>query len=172
VLVDDLLPGRRHGRSRRPRISDSELISLDVAQVLLDCPNERRFFAAPEARLGHVLPYIPDQAGFSKRLRALAPQLLQAITLLARLSPSFCDWAATARLDTSASRETVRRSALAGHGGYGYCRSHSRWFWVFRFYLLAPRTGCRSGSSSLPPRRPNDSWPPNCSNAASNPARP
>ena len=42
VLVDDLLPAsRRFGRP--PRISDSELICLAIAQVLLDCPNERRF---------------------------------------------------------------------------------------------------------------------------------
>ena len=40
VLVDDLLPPRRRF-GRPPRISDSELICLAVAQVLLDCPNER-----------------------------------------------------------------------------------------------------------------------------------
>jgi hypothetical protein len=28
------------------------------------------------------------------------------------------------------SRETVRRSEFAGYGGYGYCRSHSRFFWA------------------------------------------
>ncbi len=87
VLVDDLLPRGR----RRPRISDSELICLAVAQVLLDCPNERRFLRLARPRLGHLFPHIPGQSGFNKRLRALAPQLLQAITLLARLSPSFCD---------------------------------------------------------------------------------
>jgi hypothetical protein len=42
VLVDDFLPTRRR-LGRPPRISDSELICLAVAQVLLDCPNERRF---------------------------------------------------------------------------------------------------------------------------------
>lgn len=51
--------------------------------------------------------------------------------LLARLLPSFCD--RIRLLDSTpvpyvASRETVRRSELAGIGGYGYCRSHSRWF--------------------------------------------
>jgi hypothetical protein len=37
VLVDDLLPARRR-LGRPPRISDSELIGLAIAQVLLDCP--------------------------------------------------------------------------------------------------------------------------------------
>jgi Transposase DDE domain len=147
VLVDDLLSGRR--RFGRPaRISDSELICLAVAQVLLDCPNERRFLRLAKRRLGHLFPYIPGQSGFNKRLRALVPQLLQAITLLARLSPSFCDRLRlldSTPVPCAASRETVRRSALAGIGSYGYCRSHSRWFWGFRLYLLCAPDGLPVG---------------------------
>lgn len=147
VLVDDLLPARR--RFGRPvRITDSELICLAIAQVLLDCPNERRFLRLAKRRLGHLFPYIPGQSGFNKRLRALAPQLLQAITLLAQLSPSFCDRLRlldSTPVPCAASRETVRRSALAGLGGYGYCRSHSRWFWGFRLYLLCSPDGLPIG---------------------------
>jgi Transposase DDE domain len=147
VLVDDLLPPRRRF-GRPPRISDSELICLAVAQVLLDCPNERRFLRLARRRLSHLFPYIPGQSGFNKRLRALAPKLLQAVTLLARLSPSFCDRLRlldSTPVPCAASRETVRRSALAGHGGYGYCRSHSRWFWGFRLYLLCSPDGLPVG---------------------------
>jgi hypothetical protein len=147
VLVDDLLPARRRF-GRPPRISDSELICLAVAQVLLDCPNERRFLRLARRRLGHLFPYIPGQSGFNKRLRALAPQLVQAITLLAQLSPSFCDRLRlldSTPVPCAASRETVRRSALAGIGGYGYCRSHSRWFWGFRLYLLCSPDGLPVG---------------------------
>lgn len=152
VLVDDLLPARRRF-GRPPRISDSELICLAIAQVLLDCPNERRFLRLSKRRLGHLFPYIPGQSGFNKRLRALAPQLLQAITLLARLSPSFCDRLRlldSTPVPCAASRETVRRSALAGIGGYGYCRSHSRWFWGFRLYLLCSPDGLPIGFELAP----------------------
>jgi hypothetical protein len=147
VLIDDLLPVRRRF-GRPPRISDSELICLAVAQVLLDCPNERRFLRFAKHRLGHLFPYIPGQSAFNKRLRALAPQLLEAVTLLARLSPSWCDRLRlldSTPVPCAASRETVRRSALAGHGGYGYCRSHSRWFWGFRLYLLCSPDGMPVG---------------------------
>lgn len=147
VLVDDLLPSRRRF-GRPPRSSDSELICLAVAQVLLDCPNERRFLRLAKQRLGHLFPYIPGQSGFNKRLRALAPQLVQAIMLLTRLSPSFCDRLRlldSTPVPCAASRETVRRSALAGLGGYGYCRSHSRWFWGFRLYLLCSSDGLPVG---------------------------
>ena len=41
----------------------------------------------------------------------------------------------------AASRETVRRSALAGVAGYGYCKSHHRFFWGFRLYVLAGPDG-------------------------------
>src|SRR5215211_1637157 len=41
----------------------------------------------------------------------------------------------------AASRQTVRRSALAGHAGYGYCKSHHRYFWGFRLYVLATPDG-------------------------------
>ena len=157
VLVDDLLPSGQRRRCRRPRISDSELVCLAVAQVLLDCPNERRFLRLARGRLGHLFPYIPGQSGFNKRLRALAPQLLEAITLLARLSPSFCDrfrLLDSTPVPCAASRETVRRSALAGIGGYGYCRSHSRWFWGFRLYLLCSPDGLPVGFELAPANAP------------------
>jgi len=143
VLVDDLLPCRRR-LGRPPRISDSELICLAVAQVLLDCPNERRFLRLAKRRLRHLFPYIPGQSGFNKRLRGLAPQLLQTLTLLARLSPSFCDQLRlldSTPVPCAASRETVKRSALAGLASYGYCRSHHRYFWGFRLYLLCSPDG-------------------------------
>ena len=156
VLVDDLLPGRgRFGRP--PRISDGELICLAVAQVLLDCADETRFLRLAKQRLSHLFPYIPGQSGFNKRLRCLAPQLAQAVTLLAQLSPSFCDRLRlldSTPVPCAASRETVRRSQLAGLGGYGYCRSHSRWFWGFRLYLLCSPDGLPIGFELAPANAP------------------
>lgn len=40
-----------------------------------------------------------------------------------------------------ASRETVKRSELAGWAAYGYCASHSRFFWGLRLYLLCAPDG-------------------------------
>ena len=100
-------PDRRFGRPS-PRISDSELICLAIAQVLLDCPNERRFLRLSKRRLGHLFPDIPGQSGFNKRLRALAPQLLQAITLLAQAVALVLRPAPPARLDPGALRGLTR----------------------------------------------------------------
>lgn len=143
VLVDDLLPART-GAGRRPRITDAELITLAVAQIFLQCHSERRFLRLARQRLGHLFPYIPKQPGYNKRLRALAPEICLVIGQLARISPSFCD--RLRLLDSTpvpcgASRQTVKRSELAGWAAYGYCASHSRYFWGLRLYLLCAPDG-------------------------------
>ncbi len=143
VRVDDLLPARPR-RGRPPRISDAELIALAVAQVFLGCPNDRRFLALARRRLGHLFPYLPQQPGYNKRLRRLAPAIAWTIGALARESASFYD--GLRLLDSTpvpcgASRETARRSELAGVASYGWCRSQSRYFWGFRLYLLCAPDG-------------------------------
>jgi hypothetical protein len=143
VLADDLLPKRR-GPGRPPRISDAEIVCLGVAQIFLDRPKERAFLRMARRRLGHLFPYIPGQAGYNKRVRQLAPQIAQLVTALARLSPSFCDRLRlldSTPIPCAQSRETVKRSQLAGYAGYGYCASHSRFFWGFRLYLLCAPDG-------------------------------
>ena len=35
----------------------------------------------------------------------------------------------------------MKRSDLADHAGYGYCASHSRYFWAFRHYLVCAPDG-------------------------------
>jgi hypothetical protein len=143
VLVDDLLPARR-GAGRRPRITAAELITLAVAQILLQCDSERRFLRLARKQLSHLFPYIPKQPGYNKRLRALAPQICLVIEHLARISPSFCE--RIRLLDSTPvpcgqSRETRKRSELAGWAAYGYCASHSRYFWGLRLYLLCAPDG-------------------------------
>jgi hypothetical protein len=43
------------------------------------------------------------------------------------------------------SKETVRRSGLAGWAEYGYCASHSRYFWGLRLHLVATLGGLPVG---------------------------
>lgn len=143
VLADDLLPKRR-GPGRKPRITDAELVCLAVAQVLLDCSKERRFLRFARRRLGHLFPYIPNQSGYNKRVRALAPAIVAVLSHLARISPSWCDGLRlldSTPVPCAASRQTVKRSDLAGLASYGWCASHSRFFWGFRLYLLCASDG-------------------------------
>src|SRR6058998_1933298 len=143
VLVDDFLPKRR-GPGRPPRITDAELITLAIAQVFMGLPDDRQFLALAGYRLSHLFAYLPRQSGYNKRVRALTPQIERAINYLAFCSPGWCDQLRlldSTPVPCAASRETVRRSEFAGIAAYGYCRSHSRYFWGFRLYLLCASDG-------------------------------
>jgi hypothetical protein len=143
VMVDDLL-GPRRGPGRRPKLSDAELVCLAAAQVLLGCSSERRWLRFANRRLGHLFPYLPTPSAYNKRLRRAGPLVALAIQDVAARTPSFCDQLRlvdSTPLPCAASRQTVKRSALAGVAGYGYCKSHHRYFWGFRLYVLAGPDG-------------------------------
>jgi hypothetical protein len=144
VELDDHVVPPRVGRGRRPRLTDAELLTIAVAQVLLGFDNEHRWIRYAYSRLGHLFRYLPKQPDYNKRLRAAAPLLAAAITHLARRSPSWCDdlrLIDATPVPCGSSRETVQRSNLAGHAGYGYCASHSRYYWGLKLYLLAAPDG-------------------------------
>ena len=48
-------------------------------------------------------------------------------------------------VECARSRETVRRSDLAGWTEYGYCACHSRNFWGLRHHLVATLHGVPIG---------------------------
>jgi hypothetical protein len=145
VFADDFLPKRDpHRPGRKPLITDAEVICLAVAQVLLDCPKERRFLRFAHRRLAHLFPYIPNQPGYNKRVRQLTGEICAVLGHLARLSPSWCDGLRlidATPVPCGASRETVKRSEFAGYAAYGYCAAHSRYFWGFKLYLLSAADG-------------------------------
>lgn len=143
VKIDDDLAGiRRPGRP--PRLSDSELVCLAVAQALLGHRSESRWLRVAGRRLGHLFPYLPKQPGYNKRLRAALPLVKRVIRELARDSDFWFDnqWIVDSTpVPCAMSRPAVRRSNLAGWAAYGYCASHSRFFWGLRLYLVCTPTG-------------------------------
>jgi hypothetical protein len=146
VLVDDQIVAPRTGRGHRPDLTDSELICLAVAQIMLGYHNERRWVrhvhATPEL-LG-MFPTMLSQSGYHRRLKSAQPVLCKAILTLAACCPSWFDdlWITDATpVPCGMSRETVKRSDLAGHANYGYCASHSRWYWGLKLYLVCAGDG-------------------------------
>jgi hypothetical protein len=143
VKIDDELKGiPRLGCP--PRFSDAELVTVAVAQVLLGHHSERRWIRAARKQIGHLFPYLPDQPGYNKRLRAALPLVQRVIRLLAFDTDYWFDthWLLDSTpVPCGASRPTVARSDLAGWAGYGYCASHSRFFWGLRLYLICTPAG-------------------------------
>jgi hypothetical protein len=145
VLIDDHVIDAGLRRPGHPKkLSDAELVCLAVAQVLLGARSERHWLRLCGGRLGHLFPYLPHQSGYCKRVKAAAPLICKTMQYLVSLCPSQGDQLRlldAAPVPCGTSRETVRRSELAGWAGYGYCAAHSRWYWGLKLYLLATPEG-------------------------------
>lgn len=144
VLIDDHVVPPRRGRGRRPRLTDAELVTLAVAQALLGYHSEHRWIRFALVNLRGMFRYLPKQPGYHKRLKNAEPLLSKAILMLAERCPSWFDdtWMTDATpLPCGMSRETVTRSEMAGHAGYGYCAAHSRSYWGLKLYLVCSGDG-------------------------------
>jgi transposase len=102
-------------------------------------PSDRRFLAVAAKRLGHLFPRLPQQPGYFKRRRKLADTLEWLLGIFASQSPGAQDnllLVDSTPVACAQSRETVRRSALGDAADYGWCASHSRYFWGFRLHAI------------------------------------
>jgi hypothetical protein len=135
--ADDLLPEKTENARRS--VTDAEVVTLCVAQAIMGLSSDARFLAVARKRLGHLFPQLPQRPGYWKRRHRLA-DVIEALTVeFARLSPGFYDdllVVDSTPVECARSVETVRRSQLADAADYGYCRSHSRYFWGFRLHGL------------------------------------
>lgn len=143
VKIDDGI-GRTRWRGRPPRLSDSELVCLAVAQALLGHHSEARWLRFARSHLAGMFPYLPQQSGYNKRLRAALPLVKQVIRELATDTTFWLDnvWITDSTpVECGRSRPTVKRSDLAGWAAYGDCRSHHRWYWGLRLFLICTPAG-------------------------------
>jgi hypothetical protein len=137
VTADDLLPESTKNAARR--VTDAEVVTLCVAQAIMGIPSDRRFLAVARKRLVHLFPQLPQQSGYFKRRRRLADSLEWLMSMFASQSPGFEDdllLIDSTPIECARSRETVKRSALADAADYGWCASHSRYFWGFRLHAI------------------------------------
>jgi hypothetical protein len=150
VTIDDLLKTSPHLAPWRPRVgippklSDAELITLAVMQALLGFTSEARWLRHADRHLRHLFPYLPGQSGYNKRLRRAGELLRYVIRAVATDTALWSDdvWVVDSTpVECGRSRETARRSDLAGWATYGYCASHSRWFWGLRLHLVCTLHG-------------------------------
>lgn len=152
--ADDLLP-ERPGNARR-RVTDAEVATLCVAQAIMGIPSDRRFLAVARKRLRELFPELPQQPGFHKRRARLAEAIEWLIGVFAASSPGFHDdllLIDSTPVECARSVETTRRSALADAADYGYCASHSRFFWGFRLHCLFAPDGTPRAFTLASPKR-------------------
>ncbi len=143
VKIDDHL-GKRTRTGRPAKLSDAELLTLAVAQVLLGVRSEARWLRFVPRALPGAFPYLPGQSGYNKRLRGAVALIKRLIRELAADTDLWTDpvWVVDSTpVECARSRPTVRRSNLAGWAGYSYCPSHSRFFWGLRLHLVCTPAG-------------------------------
>jgi Transposase DDE domain len=154
VRTDDLLKAQPHRAPWRPAVgispelSDAEALTLAVLQALLGFASEARWLRFARAHLRHLFPYLPNQPGYTKRLRKLTGTMCWLIRVLAAGTSLWSDdvWVVDSTpVECGRSRETARRPDLAGWAEYGYCAPNSRWFWGLRLHLLCTLHGLPIG---------------------------
>jgi hypothetical protein len=111
-------------------------------QALLGYTSEARWLRYARAHLLPMFPHLPQQSGYNKRLRKLAATMAWLVRVLAAQTGIADDdvWVVDSTpVECARSRETVQRAE------YGYCASHSRFFWGLRLHLVCTLHGLPIG---------------------------
>ena len=150
VTIDDALAAEPSLLPARPAVgiapglSDAELVTLAVLQALLGFTSEARWLRYARQHLRALFPYLPQRPAYNKRLRRSVAMMAGVMRALAGACDAWWDdlWLVDSTpVECGRSRETAKRSDLAGWAGYGYCASHSRWFWGLRLHVIATPAG-------------------------------
>jgi hypothetical protein len=150
VKIDDMLTDwpdlapDRPADGIAPTLSDAELLTMAVMSALLGFTSERRWLRYVTGNLAGMFPRRIGQSGYNKRMRKAFVLFIRVIRMLAMDTSLWSDdvWVVDSTpVECGRSRQTARRSDAAGWAEYGYCASHSRYFWGLRLHLVCTLTG-------------------------------
>jgi len=129
-----------------PTLSEAELLTLAVMGALLGYTSDRRWLRRADRDFRGMFPYLPGQSGYGKRLRKAAGLVRHMIRMLAADTSLWSDdvWVVDSTpVGCGCSRETAKRSELAGWAEYGYCASTHGTFGGCGCTWCARWAGCR-----------------------------
>jgi len=137
-------------------VTDAELVCLAVAQVLLRYDDERHWLRAAARHVGQ--PVSP--AAEAKRVQPAGqggpPPLMEAaLRWLAGHTPGSAELLRlmdATPVPCGQSVITAKRSDLYGWAGYGYCPSHSRWYWGAKLLIICTCDGTVTGFGLASPQ--------------------
>ncbi len=129
---------------RKPALSDSEVMTLMVAEDDIPYPAEAQYLAYVRANHGDLFPKLVDQSQFNRRARALR-YLVEALRR---------DWllelgveqATTYLIDTKplpvvGYKRSKSHSAFRGSAAYGYCASRKWHYFGYKLVLISTADG-------------------------------
>ena len=130
---------------------------------------------APRLIVGHLFPRLLGQSEYNDRVEALAPLMEAALRWLADHTPGSAEMLRlmdATPVPCGQSAVTAKRSDLYGWAGYGYCPSHSRWYWGAKLLLICTCDGTITGFGLANPKlSANASKPGRCSRTSPPAAR-
>ena len=149
VIVDDwyLIQGRiiLQGKpGKKPQFSDSEVITLMLAQDYIPYPGENQFIGYMQANYPDLFPDLITQSQFNRRarqLRLLVEEMrrywLQDLGLLTQVD-LLLD---TKPVPVMGYKRSKRRSDFAGSADYGYCSSRNMKYYGYKLVSLCTLEG-------------------------------
>ena len=85
ATADDLLPDRR--MNARRSVTDAEVVTLAVAQAVMNIVSDREFLAVARRQLAALFSKLPRQPGYWKRRMRLADTIEWLIGVFAQQCP-------------------------------------------------------------------------------------
>lgn len=129
---------------RKPEFSDSEVITLVVAEEYIPYPGETQYLAYICANHGELFPKLVDQSQFNRRARSLR-HLIEAMRQdwLMQLG---VDQADTYLMDTKpvpvvGYKRSKRHSEFQGSADYGYCVSRKLHYFGYKLVMVTTLDG-------------------------------
>lgn len=149
VLVDDWyqaegISWRQHKPGERPSLSDSEVLTLVLAQDYIPYPGESQYVGFIKANYPLLFPNLTDQAQFNRRakgLRALMEQIRGSwIKQMGSLEEQYF-LVDTKPIPVMGYRRSKSRSDFAGSANYGYCSSRKMHYFGYKLVMLTTLEG-------------------------------
>lgn len=149
VMVDDWYQEKGHQHmtgkvGRKPEFSDSEVITLMIAEDYIPYPGETQYLGYIRANHGALFPKLLDQSQFNRRARRLR-YLVEALRR---------DWLmelgveqqTTYLIDTKpipvvGYKRSKRRSDFRGSANFGYCVSRKLYYFGYKLVLVTTLDG-------------------------------
>lgn len=149
VLVDDwyqakgqaLLSGKP---GMKAAFSDSEMLTLMLAQDFIPYPGETQYVAFIRANLGRLFPHLLDQSQFNRRARGLLPMLERlrrewVVSLTGgEVKQVLLD---TKPIPVMGNKRSKRHSDFAGSAAYGYCAARNLNYYGYKLVMLTDLDG-------------------------------
>jgi hypothetical protein len=149
VLVDDWYQGEgvkllRGKPGKKPEFTDSEVITLMLAQDYIPYPSETQYVQFIRANHLDLFPKLVDQSQFNRRVRALrllVEQLRRYWIIQKGWNRQTCYLMDTKPVPVLSYKRNKKHSDFLGKAGYGVCISRNLKYFGFKLVAISTMRG-------------------------------